>query len=86
MNYKRVEPGIETIVHQHFSDLPFGLSEDFERKGEEIWRMSTRTDSRKGEVVACHQNSGIKEFASLKTMRYETGSQWSFFKRGVTWS
>ena len=56
-----MEPGIEKIVHQHFSNWPLGRSEVFERKNEEIWRMSMRTDSRRGKVEVCHQNSGMKE-------------------------
>ena len=61
MNSKQVEPGIEKIVHHHFSDWPLGRSEAFERENEEIWRMSMRIDSRRGRVVVCHQNSGMKE-------------------------
>ena len=62
VNSKWVEPSIEKIVHQHFSDWSLGRSEVFERKNEEIWRMSMRTDSRRGKVVLCHQNSGMKDF------------------------
>ena len=58
---KRVEPGTEQILHQHFSDWSLGRSKVFERKNEEIWRMSMRTDGRRGKVVVCHQNSGMKE-------------------------
>ena len=62
MNSNRVEPGIKKIVRQHISDWPLEESEGFfERKNEEIWRMSMRKDSRRGRVVVCQQNSGMKE-------------------------
>ena len=35
--------------------------EIFERKNEEIWRVSTRTNSRRGKVVECHQSTGMKK-------------------------
>ena len=47
VNSKRVEPGTEKIVHQHFSDWPLARSEGLERKSDEMWRMSMRTDSRR---------------------------------------
>ena len=72
VNFQQVEPGIGKFVHQHFSDWPLGWSEGFEKKNEEIWRMSIRTDSRGGKVV-CHQNTRMR-VASLKTVPSETGS------------
>ena len=49
------------IVHQHFSDWLLGRSDVFERKNDEIWRVSVRADSRWCKVIVCHQNSGMKK-------------------------
>ena len=59
VNSKHPEPGIERIVHEH---LP-GQREKcfFEGKNEEIWRVSTRTNSRRGKVIECHQSTGMKK-------------------------
>ena len=59
VNSKHPEPGIEWIVHEH---LPGQREKFFEGKNKEIWRVSTRTNSRRGKVVECHQSTGMKRF------------------------
>ena len=61
VNSKQMEPGIESIVNQHFSGRRVELSEFSERNNEEIWRMGTTTDGRIGKVVGCHQSTGMEE-------------------------
>ena len=57
-----------------------------ERKNEEIWKVSKRTDVRRGNrVVEWHQSTGMKKNSRLKKMLFATGSKWGFFRRAVTY-
>ena len=58
VNSKHPEPGIKRIVHEH---LPGKREKYFEGKNKEIWRVSTRTNSRRGKAVECHQSTGTKK-------------------------
>ena len=52
------------------------------RSGGWVWQTAGEVRSK----VRCAIKIAYWKSASLKTMRSETGSQWSFFERGVRWS
>lgn len=76
----KLEPGVERIVHWHFSGWYVEQLEVSVRKNEGVWRVTTSTHGRRGKVVEWRQSTGMR-VASWKKMRPATGSQRSFFRR-----
>ena len=56
----QLERVVERIVNQHFSGRRVEQSDVSEQKNEEIWRVSTKTDSRMVKALECHQSTGMK--------------------------
>ena len=57
-------------------------SEVSERKNKESWRVSTRTDSRRGKVAECHQSTGTKELPVKENAFYYYRRLVDFFQEG----
>ena len=74
MNSKQLEPVTERIVHHASRNRHVS-----ERKIEVSWRVSTRTDGRRGKMAECWD----KRVTSLRQMCSATDSQRSFFKRDI---
>ena len=87
VNSTQLKRGTERFVQQQFSGWYVGQFDIYERKSDEVWRVSMGTKCRWDKVVECLQSTGMKrKSCQFKTMRSATGSQWSFFGRGTSWS
>ena len=66
VNGSQLESGAEKIMHQHFSDWRVRQSEVSEGKNEGIWRVCTRTDSRRSKLAEYHPGTYMKDNSDVQ--------------------